>query len=223
MPRLKGRRSTCAPASAAIPAVRSVEPSSTTTMSKPGSKAWISSMTRPTVSSSFSAGTIAMRRSSPIRMSTAVRGGTGTCASSATGGHGGLQAHELEDLPRTVRVGVLVEHALASAASHSLGRRWIVEQLAICGEGFLGIRDDAQLRADVEPTLDALVWVGHDRRAGGRQLERPARGGRIDGRMGAARDVEVDPGPRDRLSEDVERHIADHARGPDIVNDAGST
>src|SRR5436305_10130893 len=64
MPRLKGRRTTWAPRSAAMPAVRSIEPSSTTTTSKPGSNARISSMTRPTVASSFRAGTIAMRLSS---------------------------------------------------------------------------------------------------------------------------------------------------------------
>src|SRR5579864_2319460 len=70
MPRLNGSRSTRAPFAAATRDVRSDEPSSTTTMSRPGSNARSSSITRPIVCSSFSAGTIATRRSSPRRGST---------------------------------------------------------------------------------------------------------------------------------------------------------
>src|SRR5262249_59101324 len=135
--------------SAATPAVRSVEPSSTTTMSNPGSKARISSITRPTVSSSFSAGTIAMRSSSP------------SC--SATSAHRRTQADELEDLARAVRVRVLVENAFARAASHRLGRAGIAQQLAIRRQRLLGGRGYAELRADVEPALDAVVRIRHDR------------------------------------------------------------
>src|SRR5262249_10307277 len=156
MPRLNGRRSTCASRSAATPAVRSVEPSSTTTMSKPGSKARTSSMTRPTVTSSFSAGTIAMRLSSP------------SC--SATGAHRRTQADELEDLSRAVRVRVLVEDALARAPSHRFGRARIAQQLVVRRHGLCGGGDDAQLGADVEPALDPLLWVRDDRRARRREL-----------------------------------------------------
>src|SRR5437764_7406343 len=62
MPRLNGRRSTRAPWARATSAVRSAEPSSITTISKPASKARISSTTRPMQSSSLRAGTIATRR-----------------------------------------------------------------------------------------------------------------------------------------------------------------
>src|SRR5689334_3866410 len=68
---LKGRRNTCAPAAAATVAVPSTDPSSTTTMSSPGSNARISAMTRPTVCASLRAGTIATRRSSARRGSIA--------------------------------------------------------------------------------------------------------------------------------------------------------
>src|SRR5579859_1758657 len=65
MPRLNGRRSTLAPLAAAASAVRSTEPSSTTTMSIRESNARSSSMTCGTVCSSLKAGTIATTRSSP--------------------------------------------------------------------------------------------------------------------------------------------------------------
>ena len=116
-----------------------------------------------------------------------------------------------------MRVGVLVEHALARTTSHRLGRPGIVEQLAVGGERLVGVRHDPQLGADVEPALDALVRVGDDRRAGGCELERPAGGRCVDGRVRAARDVQIDPGARDRLSEDVEGHVADHARVPGVA------
>src|SRR5690349_20421324 len=64
MPRLNGSRRTRAPRTRAARVVPSVEPSSTTTTSSPGSNARISSMTLAIASSSLSAGTIATRRSS---------------------------------------------------------------------------------------------------------------------------------------------------------------
>src|SRR5581483_4226571 len=66
MPRLNGSRSTRAPAPRAARVVPSAEPS-TTTMSRPGSNAHSSAITLPIVCSSFSAGTIATRRSSRRR------------------------------------------------------------------------------------------------------------------------------------------------------------
>src|SRR6266508_119521 len=169
MPRLKGRRTTCAPRSAATPAVRSVEPSSTTTMSKPGSKARISSITRPTVSPSFSAGTMAMRLSSP--------------SWSATGAHRRTETDELEDLARAMRVRVLVEDSLARAPAHRLGRGRVGEQLAVGGERLVGRRHDPYLRADVEPALHPVVRVRDDRGTRRRELEGPAGRRREHGRM----------------------------------------
>src|SRR5580765_610514 len=216
MPRLKGRRSTCAPRSAAIPAVRSVEPSSTTTMSNPGSNAWISSITRPTLPSSFSAGTMAMRFSSPSCASTASRGGEGTAASSATGCHRCAEPDELEDLASAVSVGVLIEHAFPGTSPHGFRSARIGEELSIRGQRLVGRRDDPQLGADVEPALDPLVRVRHDRRPRSSELEWPARRRRVDGRMRAPCDVEVDPRTGDGLSEDVEGNVADDLRAADV-------
>src|SRR5918994_3521059 len=216
MPRLKGRRSTWAPRSAAMPAVRSVEPSSTTTTSKPGSKTRISSITRPTVSSSFSAGTTATRLSSPSCARTASSGGAGTSASSAMRRHRRGDADEIEDLAGAVRIGVLVEHALPCAPPHRLRRPRIVEQLAICPDRLVRGRHDSQLRPRIEPALEPLLRVRHDRGAGRRELEGTARRRCIDGGMRAPRDVEVDAASGDRLREDVERHVADQPRVTDV-------
>src|SRR6185437_8829508 len=216
MPRLKGRRSTCAPRSAAIPAVRSVEPSSTTTMSNPGSNARISSITRPTLPSAFSAGTMAMRFSSPSCASTASRGGAGTAASSATRCHRCAEPDELEDLASAVSVGVLIEHAFPGTSPHRFCSARIVEELSIRGQRLVGRRDDPQLGADVEPALDPLVRVRHDCRPRSSELERPAGGRCVDGRVRAPGDVEVDPRAGDGLSEDVEGNVADDPRAADV-------
>src|SRR5438067_4232384 len=110
MPRLNGRRSTTARAARATSAVRSVEPSSMTTISSAGSYARISPITRATDPSSSRAGTIAMARTSA----------------------NGLQdADEVEYASRSVRVRVLVQHALARATPEFLGLRRIGEQLVI--------------------------------------------------------------------------------------------
>src|SRR5438445_7001246 len=145
MPRLKGRRRTYAPFSRAIFAVRSTEPSSTTTMSKRGSKARSSSMTRATDSSSLRAGTMARQRRSP-------RPGTSSARCSATssairGDRLGLgaDAEEIEQPFRAPRVGVLVEHALAGTAAELLGGGRVVEELAIVGERLVGVVGDEQL------------------------------------------------------------------------------
>src|SRR6266511_474768 len=217
MPRLNGRRTTYAPRSAATPAVRSVEPSSTTTISKPGSKARISSITRPTVSSSFRAGTIARRLSSASRARTASRGGAGTSASSATRRHRRRDAGALEDLQRPVRIGVLVQDALPRAPAHRLCPAGIVEQLPVRRERLVGGRGDAELGSGLEPPLDALLRIGDDRGAGGGELEWAARRRGIHRRVRAARDVEVDARARDRLREHVEGHVADEARVADVA------
>ena len=76
-----------------------------------------------------------------------------------------LEPDELQQPPRAVRVGVLVEHALAGPRAHRLGVRRVGEQLAIGGERLGLVLDDDQLAARLEPLLDALVRVRDDRRA----------------------------------------------------------
>src|SRR5262249_34598219 len=142
MPRLNGSFTTCAPAAAATSAVRSVEPSDTTTISRPGSSSWSSPSRRGRFRSSLKAGTIAIRR-------TAASGAPTTAGASATsvGMDGHPQVEQLEQAARAVAVGVLVEHALAGAAPHLLGLARVVEQRAVGGDGLLGVSRDDQLAA----------------------------------------------------------------------------
>ena len=150
--------------------VSSAEPSSTTRTSSVGSKARISSITPPIEPCSLNAGTIA------ILLTPAPR-----------------SRQQVEQLARAVPVGVLVEHALACAAAE-LARPapGSSSSVAIGGDRLVGVVDDEQLRAGLEPALDPVVRVRDDRRAGGGELERPARRRRVDGRVRAARDAEVD-------------------------------
>src|SRR5213595_883187 len=122
MPRLNGRRITWAPLAAATAAVRSVEPSETTTTSRPGSSARSSSSTRPTLRSSLKAGTIAIRF-------TVARGAAGVAGALSTSVDTSLDPHadELEQPARPMAVGVLVEHALARTAAELLRLARIVE------------------------------------------------------------------------------------------------
>src|SRR5262245_31240612 len=190
MPRLNGSRSTCAPRARATSMVRSAEPSSTTTISSPASYARISSMTRPTQSSSLKAGTTAMRRGSAMR--------------------GGLEdACQLQHATRAVRVRVLVEDALARTPAELLGPAGIDEQLAVRLGRLLGVLHDEHLAVRLEPPLDPLDRVRDDRGAGRGKLERTRGGGRAHRRVRAARDVQVDPRRGDRPREHVERHVAD--------------
>ena len=195
MPRLNGRLTTAAPAAAALAAVASSEPSSITSTSSSGSNARSSSTTPATASSSFRAG---------HDCDAMVRSGTHACRDA--------EADEREQLPGSMRVRVLVEDALARPRAHRLGLARIVEQPAVGGERLVGVVDDEQLLPGLEPALDPLVGVRDDRGAGARELERPARGRGRDGRVRAARDVEVDPRRRDRLVERVEGDVADRAR-----------
>ena len=180
MPRLNGRRRTCAPRSAAIPAVRSVEPSSTTTMSKPGSNAWISSITRPTVSSSLSAGTIAMRRSSPISTGPSCAGAPARARAQPPAATGVCR-------PTSSRICRARCAYVCSSSTRSRARRpissacaGIVEQLAIGSRRLVCIRDDEQLRPASNQRSMPFVRIGDDRRAGGCELERPAGRRRVD-------------------------------------------
>src|SRR5476649_1367231 len=126
MPRLNGRRTTCAPCSAATSAVRSREPSEMTTTSRPGSNARSSSSTRPMLRSSLYAGTIAMRRrpSADMRLLP--------------------EADQLEQPARPVAVGVLVEYTLARAPPELLGLGGVGEQVAIGVDGLLCVVDDQE-------------------------------------------------------------------------------
>src|SRR5918912_3844056 len=187
MPRLNGRRITSAPWARATSAVRSAEPSSTTTISKPGSNARISSTTRAMQSSSLRAGTTATRR----RARSPSRGAGGaSVAVSATRSLDRLrrlrgQAEEVEHTARTVRVGVLVERALAGAAPQLLRGRRVGEELAVQARGLVLVVRDEQLVPRLEPPLDPLVRVGDDRGARHRELERSRRRRGEESRVGA--------------------------------------
>src|SRR5215218_7594595 len=191
IPRLNGSRITCAPRASATSPVRSVEPSETTTTSSSESNARSSSRTRPMFRSSLKAGTIAIRLS-PARSGSCSTGRTPVSAD--TGLH--AAAHELEQAPRAVPVGVLVEHALARASAHRLRLRRVVQQVDDRGGRLVGILDHEERRA---------------------RLERPARRRRVDRRVRPPRDGEVDAGGRDRARERAERDVADLARAADVA------
>src|SRR5919197_6723130 len=219
MPRLNGRRITRAPCARATSAVRSAEPSSTTTISKPGSKARISSTTRPMHASSLRAGTIATRRLArrPSRAA-----GRASVAVSATRGLDRLrrlrgQPEEIEHASRAVRVGVLVERALAGAAPQLVRGRRVGEELAVQARRLVLVVRDEQLLPRLEPALDALVGVRDDRGAGHRELERPRRRGGEEPRVGAPREVQVDPRRGDGAVEGVEGDVADEARAAGVA------
>src|SRR5437868_3122576 len=156
MPRLNGNLRTCTPHRSATTPVRSMEPSSTTTIAKPGSKARISSTTRETVCSSLKAGTIAIRAR---RASSGSAGLTVGWASSATGQLGGLrnpQPDQLEELPRTGDVRVLVEDPLAGSPPELLPCGRVGQELAVDLLSLVGVLDDDQLASGLEPPLDPL-------------------------------------------------------------------
>src|SRR3989442_1932007 len=117
---------TCAPRDAATSAVRSVEPSETTTTSSPGSSARSSSSTRPTLRSSFKAGTIAIRF-------TVASGADVTAGTPSTSVDTRLDSDpdETEQPARAMAVGVLVEDALARSPPQLLCLAGIVEHVAL--------------------------------------------------------------------------------------------
>src|SRR2546423_156132 len=152
MPRLNGSRSTVAPAAAAISGVRSMEPSATTTISKPGSKARMPSITSAIEASSFRAGTIAQRLSSAAN-----RGSR-------------AEAEQLEHPLGPPLVGVLVEDALARPPPQLLGLGRVGEQLAIGGDGLV------RLLLDRERSEERGVGAPEDRLdAAGTELEQTLR------------------------------------------------
>ena len=113
-------------------------------------------------------------------------------------------------------IGVLVEHSLACSSAHRFRLGGVGEQITVGGACLFGVFHDQDLRAGLEPALDAVVRVRDDRRTGGGELERPARRRCVDGCMGAARDAEVDTRCGDRTGECVERNVAGHASVADI-------
>src|SRR5271169_2955686 len=154
MPRLYGSRRTIAPFAAATSAVRSLEPSSITTTSSPGSNARNSSITRGTVCSSFSAGTMATRRSSP----SPARAGAAAVSSAVSGTRSRRDAEveQLQQPPCAVRIRVLVEHAHARAPAELLRLRRIREQVAVRVGRLVCVGNDDQLAAGLEPPVDPL-------------------------------------------------------------------
>src|SRR5258708_40093829 len=116
MPRLNGSRSTVAPAAAAISGVLSLEPSETTTISRPGSKLRIPSITPTIDPASFRAGTIAQRLSSAANRSSRA------------------EAEQLEQPLGAVPVRVLVEDPLAGLPAELLRLRRVAGQLAVRSE-----------------------------------------------------------------------------------------
>ena len=195
MPRLNGSATTCAPCSRARAAVASCDASSITTTSKLGSNARISSITWPIAPSSLNAGTIAIlfMRGTPTsdeRRAPAARGGDRCARRARVRARGGRAPRPAPDRRAASRYAATASSALV---------------------------DDEQLRPGLEPPLDAVVRVRDDRRAGGRELERPARRRRVDRRVRAARDAEVDARRGDRAREDVERDVADEPRRADVA------
>ena len=116
-----------------------------------------------------------------------------------------------------MRVRVLVQCPLARRSSKRLRLSRIREQVAIRVDGLLRSRDDEQLPPRLEPLLHPFDRVGHDRGAGCCEFERPAGRRRVNGRVRAARDVEVDPRRGDRTREDIERNVADRPRSADVA------
>src|SRR5689334_19713744 len=111
-------------------------------------------MTAGSASSSFSAGTIATRRSSASPGRLAADGATTT--TSDTRAHRDAEADQIEQPPCAMRVRVLVEHALACAAAELLRLRGIGQQLAVRGDGLVHVADDAQVALGIKPPLDAV-------------------------------------------------------------------
>src|SRR5581483_2541092 len=218
MPRLNGSLTTWAPCASATAAVRSREPSSTTTISSSRSKARISSITRAMHSSSLYAGTIAIRRT-PVRRGSPAAARSSWWTPSTTDRLRDADAEQVEQPPGAMQEGVLVERPLAGGGAQLLGARRILEQLPVRGDRLVGVLDDEQLPARLEPALDPLVRVGDDRRAGHRQLERTRRGRSVDRGVRPPGHVQVDPRGRDRTREDVERHVAGQARATDVAAD----
>src|SRR5581483_8845481 len=211
MPRLNGSLRTRTLFAVAAAAVPSVDPSSTTTMSSPGSNARSSSITAGNARSSLRAGTIATRRSSPSPGRASAR--AGAIAMSDTDALRDAEADRCEQLPRAVRVRVLVEHALARATAELLSLRRIGEQLRVRRHRLVGVTDDAQLLFGVEPPLQTRERIGDDRHAAGGKLEETGRRGGRHVRVHAPGRIDTDARRRDRPGEDVERDLPQHA-GP---------
>src|SRR4029079_2236744 len=215
MPRLKGRRTTTAPAATAAFVVSSLDPSSTTTTSIPGSKSWISETTAPIAASSSNAGTTATIRGLTRAPGRRPLGGW-RLTEDVSHVHRRLELEEPQHQPGAVAVGVLVQDALSRAGAPRGGLARVVEEHVVRLERRLCVVHDEQLLTRLEPPLDPRVRVRDDRRAGRGELERPARRGALDRRVHAPGQVQVDAGGRDRAREHVERHVADDPRAADV-------
>ena len=133
-------------------------------------------------------------------------------------GTAGLEPEQLEQPPRTVaRTCARRARARARARPSPPPAPGSSSSSRYAASASVGVVDDDELAARLEPALDARVRVRDDRGAGRSELERPAGRRAGDGRVRAARDVEVDPRGRDRAREDVERHVADQPRAADVA------
>src|SRR5690348_6720701 len=215
MPRLNGSRRTSAPLAAATAAVRSTDPSATTTTSRPGSNALSSSMRPGSARSSFSAGTIATRRSSARPVKPAAP--TAPASVSDTGACRNGKAEKVGHAACAMRVRVLVEQTRARAPAELLGLSGIREQLAVDRGRLVGIGDDAKLALGVEPLLEAGDGIRDDHRSAGGELEHARCRRRLHARVRAPRDVEIDPCGGDRVREDVERDATEHPRAAGVA------
>src|SRR5439155_15649492 len=83
--------------------------------------------------------------------------------------------------------------------------------------GLFGVRDDDHFAARLEPALDAVIRIGDDRCTAGGELERAAGRRGVDGRVRAARDVEIDARRRNRTREHVEGNAAGEASAAEIA------
>src|SRR3954454_1723085 len=121
------------------------------------------------------------------------------------------KTEQRQQSPRAVTVGVLVDDPLARTAAELLCLAGIVEEVPNRGRRLVGIRDDEELAAGLEPLLDPVVGVRDDRGARRSELERAAGGRREDARVRAPRDAQVDARRRDRLREEIEGDVASEA------------
>ena len=130
--------------------------------------------------------------------------------------HPGAEPDEFEQPPRAMRVRVLVEHSLSRARSHLLRLSRIRHELAVRRDSLFRGLDDDDLTSGLEPAVDALVRVRHDRRARRRELEGPRGRGARHGRVRPAGHVEVHSRGRDRSREGVERNVPEQAGVADV-------
>src|SRR5205085_5887380 len=129
----------------------------------PGSKAFSSSITRPTLASSFIAGTIASRFSDESPATCSAGGAASSSSAMRCHGGGRTDPEQIQQPPRAVSIRVLVEDSRPRVATELLGCARVGEQLAVRADGFLRRTDDEQLASGLEPAVDPVVRIRDDR------------------------------------------------------------